>query len=93
MTNYKSVDLIVKPNYASQSNEDQGITLVVEISIDGNDWAPLANYSLNFKGLYPKNQAINNIQTNARYIRLSALTANNPTPMGLVCQVTWISKY
>jgi hypothetical protein len=93
MTNYKSVDLIVKPNYASQSNEDQGITLVVEISIDGNDWAPLANYSLNFKGLYPKNQAINNIQTNALYIRLSALTANNPTPMGLVCQVTWISKY
>ena len=93
ITPYRSVDVLVQAYNVYNADTHDGITLNVQVSPNTNDWFTLTDYSLNFKGQTPPSLALNDVKTNAPYIRLIALNANNPSSMTMGSTITVMAKY
>jgi len=90
---YKSVDMLLSMYQVNNPDTQTGMTFNLQVSADGQIFGTLPNYSINLKGQNPKPLAINNIQTNAVWIRWVALTENNPTPMTGYANTIIMAKY
>ena len=90
---YKSVDLMLSVNQVNNPDTQDGMTLNIQVSNDGQTFGTIPNYSMNFKGQNPATLAINNIETNAIWVRAVALKDKNPSSMSMYAIFTIMAKY